>query len=60
MTVSFDFQNVTITEFGVGRDEEKGDSFLLVPIDSDVQVALHEMAIASRRKIGNVSGEVGS
>jgi Domain of unknown function (DUF4868) len=48
MTVSFDFQNVTFTEFGVGRHKGGGDSFVLMPTDSDVQIALQEMAIATR------------
>jgi hypothetical protein len=55
MTVSFDFQNVTITEFGVGRDEAEGDSFLVVPTDHDVQVALQEMAIATRDEMNRIS-----
>jgi hypothetical protein len=54
MTVSFDFQNVTITEFGVGRDEEKGVTFVILPTDSDVQVALQEMAIATREEMTRI------
>jgi hypothetical protein len=54
MTVSFDFQNVTFTEFGVGRDEDNGDNFVLLPTDSDVQVALQEMAIATRDEMKRI------
>ena len=44
MPLAFDLQNVTATEFGVGRDEEEGQSFTLVPVDGSVQAALVEMA----------------
>lgn len=54
MTVSFDFDNVTFTEFGVGRDEEGGDRFVLLPTDSNVQVALQEMGIATRDEMKRI------
>jgi hypothetical protein len=54
MTVSFDFKDVTLTEFGVGRHSEKGDSFVLVPVDSRVQFALQEMAISTRDEMNNI------
>jgi hypothetical protein len=38
----------SITEFGVGRENENGEGFVLVPVDTDVQVVLQEMAIATR------------
>lgn len=44
MPLAFDLQNVTATEFGVGRDEEERQSFTLVPVDTSVQTALTEMA----------------
>ena len=54
MTVNFNFQDVSITEFGVGREGENGDSFVLVPVDTDVQVVLHEMAIATREEMNEI------
>src|SRR5438552_4416087 len=44
MPLAFDLQRVTVTEFGVGRDEEQEQSFTLVPVDTSVQTALREMA----------------
>jgi len=44
MPLAFDLQSVTVTEFGVGRDEEEEQSFTLVPVDTSVQTALGEMA----------------
>jgi hypothetical protein len=61
MTVKFNFQDVSITVFGVGRGGENGDSFVLVPVDSDVQFVLQEMAIATRdemSEIGNADSPV--
>jgi len=43
MTINFDFENVTLTEFGVGLDQEQR-SYVQVPVDSDVQNTLLEMA----------------
>jgi hypothetical protein len=39
MALAFDLQSVTVTEFGVGRDEAEGQSFTLVPVDASVQTA---------------------
>ncbi len=44
MNLDFDFDNVTLTEFGVGRDEDDGQTYSAVPVDSQVQSALREMA----------------
>ena len=44
MPLAFDLQSVTVIEFGVGRDEDQGQSFTLVPVDTSVQTALVEMA----------------
>jgi hypothetical protein len=44
MTLAFDLGNVTITEFGVGRDNGNGQTFVAVPVDSGVQTALRDMA----------------
>ena len=43
MKLEFDLGNVTVTEFGVGRDDGNGQTFAAVPVDAGVQAALHEM-----------------
>jgi hypothetical protein len=47
MTLDFDLGNVTVTEFGVGRDDGNGQTFVAVPVDADVQGALREMVQAT-------------
>lgn len=47
MNLYFDLENVTVTEFGVGRDDGNGQTFVAVPVDSGVQGALHEMVQAT-------------
>lgn len=42
MTIVFDYENVTVTEFGLGLDVERR-GFLHVPVDEDVQSALLDM-----------------
>ncbi|TQE99677.1 MAG: DUF4868 domain-containing protein [Spiribacter salinus] len=44
MNIEFDLANVTLTEFGVGRDDGSGQTFVVVPVDGNVQDALREMA----------------
>jgi hypothetical protein len=43
MNLEFDLGNVTVTEFGVGRDDGNGEAFVTVPVDPNVQAALLEM-----------------
>ncbi|MCU7861010.1 MAG: DUF4868 domain-containing protein [Candidatus Thiodiazotropha sp. (ex Lucinoma kastoroae)] len=43
MTINFDFDNVTLTEFGLGLDQDQR-SYVQVPVDGDVQDTLLEMA----------------
>jgi len=43
MMLSFDLTNVTITQFGVARDDGDDQTFVTVPIDANVQAALLEM-----------------
>lgn len=43
MNLNFDISNVTVTEFGVGRDDEHGRDFDHVTVDGGVQGALQEM-----------------
>ncbi len=47
MKLEFDIENVTVTEFGVGRDDGNGQTFVTVPVDADVQAALREMVQAT-------------
>lgn len=47
MKLNFDLANVTVTEFGVGRDDGNGRSFVAVPVDAQVQNALREMVQAT-------------
>lgn len=47
MKLEFDLGNVTVTEFGVGRDDGDGQTFVAVPVDADVQGALREMVQAT-------------
>lgn len=57
MTLAFDFENVSTTEFGIGRDDERGQTFDLVPVDREVQHALQEMASATRNAMEELSDE---
>lgn len=43
MKLDFDLKEVMVTEFGVGRDDGDGQTFVAVPVDAGVQAALHEM-----------------
>ncbi len=44
MPLDFDTKNIAVTEFGVGRDADKGWEFAVVPVDRGVQEALQDMA----------------
>ena len=48
MKIDFDFDKVKTAEFGVGRDTDGDSSFVLIPVDGDVQGALREMAVATK------------
>ena len=47
MTLKFDLDEVTVTEFGVGQDQDGAQTFVAVPVDADVQAALREMVQAT-------------
>lgn len=47
MNLEFDFGNVTVTEFGVGRDDGDVQTFVVLPVDANVQAALREMVQAT-------------
>ncbi len=44
MNINFDFHNIQITEFGVGRDVSASREFTCITVDGGVQTALNEMA----------------
>jgi hypothetical protein len=56
MKLEFDVASVTITEFGVGRDDGDGQTFVAVPVDAGVQAALGEMVQATWDALRNVNG----
>jgi len=45
--LQFDFNQVQLVEFGLGRDDGNGRTFCLIPVDGDVQDVLQEMAVAT-------------
>lgn len=47
MKLDFALGDITVTEFGVGRDAEYGQEFVTLPVDAEVQGALIEMAEAT-------------
>jgi len=47
MKLAFDLTKVTFVEFGVGRDDGNGQTFVAVPVGVKVQEALREMAQAT-------------
>lgn len=47
MKLDFDLENVSVTEFGVGRDDGDGQTFVSLPVDANVQGALREMVQAT-------------
>jgi len=57
MTPDFDFNTVASVEFGVGLDETDKESFRLITVDGDVQIALQEMATATVNAMKEVSDD---
>src|SRR5437016_3622355 len=57
MTIAFSLRAVQIVEFGVGRDEDAGPVFNLVPVDADVQTALQEMVADTWDAMRNLSDD---
>lgn len=56
MKLQFDLASVDVTEFGVGREVDNGQSFVAVPVDVGVQKALQEMAAATWNGMGGSDG----
>lgn len=53
MNLEFDFDNVMHVEFGVGKDDGDGQTFVAVPVDAPVQAALQEMIQATWNMMQN-------
>jgi hypothetical protein len=51
MPAQFDVNAAELVEFGVGIDERRGQLYVSVPIDSDIQAALREMVVATRDEL---------
>lgn len=49
MKLDFDFENISVTEFGVGLEDDNGQRFVTVPVDVGVQAVLREMAQVTRK-----------
>jgi hypothetical protein len=56
MPTEFNLSTATVIEFGVGIDVPKGQRFVLVPIDAEVQGALREMVITTREEMEEAEG----
>ena len=56
MKLDFDIDNVSVTEFGVGRDDGNGQTFFSIPVDTDVQNALREMVSATWQSMQKDTG----
>src|ERR1700747_2185369 len=56
MRAEFNLNTATVIEFGVAIDDPKGQRFVLVPIDGEVQGALREMVITTREEMGEAEG----
>jgi hypothetical protein len=57
MKLAFSLDNVSVTEFGVGRDDGNGQTFVAVPVGADVQAALREMVQATWNAMQEDNGE---
>ena len=53
LTIDFDLENVTVTIFGVGIDDDDGQTFVVVPVNKGVQRALREMVQATWNALHN-------
>jgi hypothetical protein len=56
MPAQFNINAAELVEFGVGLDERRGQRYVSIPIDSDIQAALREMVIATRDEL-KMAGE---
>jgi hypothetical protein len=54
--MNFNFNTITMTEFGIGRDDENGQNFIMIPVDRGVQNALYEMVKETDAAMQRISG----
>jgi len=57
MNVEFDINNVSVVTFGVGQDNDNGQSFVALPTDGHVQDALVEMVSATLQAMYKDTGD---
>lgn len=57
MNLKFDFNNIKLTEFGVGKDIDSKENFEIVPVDLEVQMALKELAESTLQAMHKISSE---
>lgn len=57
MMLDFDLDRVRHVEFGVGVDQQEGQSFRNMIVDGDTQFALREMAVATWDVLQSLSSE---
>ncbi len=58
MPLAFGLNTIDTVEFGVGRDNEDGIEFVVIPVDANVQQALREMVSNSQEIINATEGDV--
>lgn len=51
MNIVFDFENIATAEFGFGLDQEPERSFIQIPIDIEIQIALKKMVQETIKKL---------
>jgi hypothetical protein len=54
MNLEFDLKRVRVIEFGIGRDNSNGRTFVGLSVDGEVQDALHEMVSATWSALGEL------
>lgn len=59
MVLNFDLDQITLTEFGIGRDNGNGQAFVAIPVETNVQAALQDMAKATWASMQDKNGDGG-
>ncbi len=55
MRLEFDFDNVVLTEFGIGKDDNNVQTFSRVNVDGEIKEALREMAQKTWESMKNIN-----
>jgi hypothetical protein len=55
--MNFDPNSIRVIEFGIGRDEGKGQSFYDLPVDNQVQKILRQMLLDTIKAMNDISTE---